>query len=72
MRRRGGEVGFAEAADISDHEAVVAMAERFGAEHDAVDVVMNVAGISAWGTVDRLEHRHWRSMVEVNLMGPIT
>src|SRR5207237_4020879 len=24
-----------------------------------------------WGTVDRLEHRHWRSMVDVNLMGPI-
>jgi NAD(P)-dependent dehydrogenase (short-subunit alcohol dehydrogenase family) len=36
-----------------------------------MDVVMNVAGISAWGSVDRLEHRHWRSMVEVNLMGPI-
>src|SRR5204863_885735 len=37
----------------------------------SVDIVMNVAGISAWGTVDRLEHRHWRSMVDVNLMGPI-
>ncbi len=36
-----------------------------------VDVVMNVAGISAWGTVDRLEHRHWQAMVDVNLMGPI-
>ena len=32
---------------------------------------MNVAGISAWGSVDHLEHRHWQAMVDVNLMGPI-
>ena len=32
---------------------------------------MNVAGISAWGTVENLEHRHWQRMVDVNLMGPI-
>jgi short-subunit dehydrogenase len=32
---------------------------------------MNIAGISAWGTVENLEHRHWRSLVDVNLMGPI-
>ncbi len=32
---------------------------------------MNVAGIAAWGTVDRLEHRHWQAMIDVNLMGPI-
>jgi NAD(P)-dependent dehydrogenase (short-subunit alcohol dehydrogenase family) len=71
VRRRGGEVVFAEPADISDHEAVVAMAERFAAAHGSADVVMNVAGISAWGTVENLEHRQWRAMVDVNLMGPI-
>ncbi len=32
---------------------------------------MNVAGISVWGTVDKLEHRHWRKVIDVNLMGPI-
>ena len=32
---------------------------------------MNIAGISAWGTVDQLTHHHWRSMIDVNLMGPI-
>ncbi len=32
---------------------------------------MNIAGVSAWGTVDRLTHEHWRSMVDINLMGPI-
>ena len=39
--------------------------------HPAMDIVMNIAGISAWGTVDQLTHRHWRSMIDVNLMGPI-
>lgn len=32
---------------------------------------MNIAGISAWGTVDQLTHQHWKSMIDVNLMGPI-
>ena len=32
---------------------------------------MNVAGVSAWGTVSTLTHEHWKSMVDVNLMGPI-
>ena len=36
-----------------------------------MDVVMNIAGISAWGTVSSLEHSTWRRQVEVNLMGPI-
>ncbi|HJQ43583.1 MAG TPA: SDR family oxidoreductase, partial [Jatrophihabitantaceae bacterium] len=45
--------------------------EKAHATGGSMDVVMNVAGIAAWGTVDRLEHRHWRSMIDVNLMGPI-
>ena len=32
---------------------------------------MNIAGVSAWGTVDQLTHQHWKSMIDVNLMGPI-
>ena len=32
---------------------------------------MNIAGVSAWGTVSHLEHRHWESMISINLMGPI-
>jgi NAD(P)-dependent dehydrogenase (short-subunit alcohol dehydrogenase family) len=58
-------------ADVSDIDEVRALADKVHAEGGSVDIVMNVAGISAWGTVDRLEHRHWRSMVDVNLMGPI-
>ncbi len=71
IRRRGGSVGAARAFDIADIDAVRRFAEEIHAEHGAMDVVMNIAGISTWGTVDALEHRHWRKVIEINLMGPI-
>lgn len=67
----GVDVAVAEAADVSDLAQVRALADAVHAQGGSVDVVMNVAGIAAWGTVDRLEHRHWQAMVDVNLMGPI-
>lgn len=59
------------ALDITDYDAVTAFATDVHAEFGSLDIVMNIAGTSAWGTVENLEHRHWRKMVEVNLMGPI-
>jgi len=59
-----------EAFDISDEAAVSAFAERALAI-GAVDVIMNVAGISTWGRIQDLEPRHWRATVEIDLMGPI-
>ncbi|MCF3939813.1 SDR family oxidoreductase [Gordonia sp. Z-3] len=67
----GGEVVYHQAGDISDHQWVSTFARQVDAEVGVMDVVMNIAGVSAWGTVDNLEHRHWRTMVDVNLMGPI-
>ncbi|MFT4126846.1 MAG: SDR family oxidoreductase [Gordonia sp. (in: high G+C Gram-positive bacteria)] len=67
----GGSVVFHAAGDISDYEWVRGFAREVDAEVGVMDVVMNVAGVSAWGTVENLEHRHWRTMVDVNLMGPI-
>ncbi|WP_067435983.1 SDR family oxidoreductase [Nocardioides jensenii] len=71
IRASGGSVPFTEAVDISDYPAVAALATRLTAAHGAMDVVMNVAGISSWGTVQSLEHDQWRKLVDVNLMGPI-
>lgn len=68
---RGGQVLFHLAGDVSDYDWVAAFARQVDAEVGVMDVVMNVAGISAWGTVENLEHRHWKSLVDVNLMGPI-
>ena len=41
----------APALDISDYDAVDAFAADIHADHPAMDVVMNIAGVSAWGTV---------------------
>jgi NAD(P)-dependent dehydrogenase (short-subunit alcohol dehydrogenase family) len=71
IRAAGGTVLAHEAFDIADFDAVKAFASRVHAAHGSMDVVMNIAGISIWGTVERLEHRHWRKLIEVNLMGPI-
>src|SRR5215217_5194534 len=67
----GAEVAAHRALDISDFDEVSRFAADIHASHPAMDVVMNIAGVSAWGTVDRLTHEHWRSMVDINLMGPI-
>ena len=48
-----------------------AFAADIHARHPAMDVVMNIAGVSAWGTVEQLTHQHWKSMIDINLMGPI-
>ncbi|MET9285434.1 SDR family oxidoreductase [Nocardia beijingensis] len=71
IRAAGGDVPAARALDITDYDAVRAFADRVHAELGSLDVVMNIAGTSVWGTVENLEHKHWRRMVEVNLMGPI-
>jgi NAD(P)-dependent dehydrogenase (short-subunit alcohol dehydrogenase family) len=71
VRRGGGRVEWHGAADLADHEAVVALAEEVHRDHGSMDVVMNVAGVSTWGAIEKLRHGDWRKMVDVNLMGPI-
>ena len=71
IRAAGGEVAYAAPADVSDHDAVRAMAAEITARHGAMDVVMNVAGIASWGTISAMPHGTWQRVVDVNLMGPI-
>lgn len=71
VRAAGGVVEYSRALDISDYDAVTEFAKDVHEQLGTLDVVMNVAGVSAWGTVENLEHRHWKQMVDVNLMGPI-
>jgi NAD(P)-dependent dehydrogenase (short-subunit alcohol dehydrogenase family) len=74
-RALGAEVSAHRALDISDYDQVSAFGadihRAIGGPTPSMDVVMNIAGISAWGTVSNLSHRQWESMVSVNLMGPI-
>ncbi|TGD84876.1 SDR family oxidoreductase [Mycolicibacterium sp. CH28] len=70
-RALGADVPQHRALDIADYHEVAHFAADIHTRHGAMDVVMNIAGISAWGTVEQLTHQHWRSMIDVNLMGPI-
>jgi NAD(P)-dependent dehydrogenase (short-subunit alcohol dehydrogenase family) len=69
--KAGGAVVLAEPADVRSLDDIQRLGELCHAGGNSMDVVMNVAGVSAWGTVDRLEHRHWQDMIDINLMGPI-
>ena len=70
-RALGAQVPASRALDIANHDDVAAFAEEIHAQHPSMDVVMNIAGVSAWGTVDRLTHEQWEKMIAINLMGPI-
>ena len=67
----GGTVVHHEAFDVRDVDAVNAFAARTHELTGAVDVVMNVAGISTWGRIQDLDIEHWRRTVDIDLMGPI-
>ncbi|MET7771910.1 SDR family oxidoreductase [Nocardia sp. NPDC005366] len=71
VRATGATVHLAAVADISEHAEVVALAAQVHREVDSVDVVMNVAGIATWGTVQRLTDTQWRRTIDIDLMGPI-
>ncbi len=70
-RALGAQVPEHRTLDIADYDQVAAFAADIHASHPSMDVVLNIAGVSAWGTVDRLTHDHWTQMVAINLMGPI-
>jgi NAD(P)-dependent dehydrogenase (short-subunit alcohol dehydrogenase family) len=70
-KEAGATVAWTQAGDISDHDAVRAMAKEITSEHGAMDMVMNVAGIAEWGTITAMPHDSWQRLINVNLMGPI-
>ena len=71
LRAAGAEVLVARAVDLTDAAAVSRFADEVHAAHGPMDVVLNIAGISVWGTIDRLTEDHWRRLLDVNLMGPV-
>ncbi|MBV9320242.1 MAG: SDR family oxidoreductase, partial [Mycobacterium sp.] len=71
VRAVGGTVAEHRALDISDYHEVASFAADIHSRHRAMDIVMNIAGVSAWGTVEQLTHKQWSSMIAINLMGPI-
>jgi len=70
-RALGAQVPEHRVLDIADYQDVATFAADIHTKHPSMDVVMNIAGVSAWGTVDRLTHEQWTKMIAINLMGPI-
>jgi len=70
-RALGAHVAEYRALDVANYDDVASFADEIHAKHPSMDIVMNIAGVSAWGTVDRLTHEQWTKMVAINLMGPI-
>lgn len=71
VRSEGGTVLASRALDIADYDAVRTFAEDIHREHGGMDLVMNIAGISTWGTIENLEIHHWKQLIDINLMGPV-
>ena len=71
IRGNGGRVGVVRTLDIREVDEVRGFAAAVHEQAVAADIVMNVAGVAIWGTVDRMTHEQWRAVIDINLMGPI-
>lgn len=57
--------------DVSDADAVGALALQVYESHDRVDVLCNNAGVGHAGEVADCELEDWRRIVEINIMGVV-
>lgn len=71
LEKNGATVQAWQAFDITDFNKVKEFTTAIIDAYGPMDIVMNIAGTSIWGVVEQLEHRHWKKMVDINLMGPI-
>src|SRR5690606_25053593 len=56
IRSMNGKVSEYLALNISDYEVVKAFSGKIQSQYGAMDIVMNIAGISIWGAVDKMKH----------------
>lgn len=57
--------------DVTDAEAVIALYKAVAAEHGALDLVFNNAGISIGGAAEELTLDHWNRAIDINLKGVV-
>lgn len=55
--------------DVTDGEAVRALVTRAEAAFGRIDILVNVAGITSWGTAADLAEPEWDRVIDVNLKG---
>ncbi|MFH6999978.1 3-ketoacyl-ACP reductase [Flavobacterium sp. FlaQc-57] len=56
-------------ADVSDMNSINAAVEKALAEFKSIDILINSAGIAAFGKFLELEPNAWEKIIQVNLMG---
>ena len=56
-------------ADVADINSVNSAVEKALAEFDTIDILINNAGIAAFGKFLELEPTDWERIIQVNLMG---
>lgn len=67
--RAAGLAVTAHACDVTDPAAVVALVERIVADHGALDIVVNNAGISWGGAAEEMAVENFRKVVDTNVTG---
>ena len=55
--------------DVSDHDACVAMAEEVRGRFGAVEILVNVAGITRDAFLHKMPTESWQQVVDINLSG---
>ena len=55
--------------DVSDFEATSAGVEQIESEVGPIEILVNNAGITRDGTMHRMEHEQWQSVMDTNLGG---
>ncbi|UCF13271.1 MAG: SDR family oxidoreductase [Thermoplasmatales archaeon] len=71
IEKEGGKICKYKGFDISKYDDVKEFADEIHNEYGSIDILMNIAGTSIWGTVDQLTHNHWQKMIDIDLWGPI-
>jgi 3-oxoacyl-[acyl-carrier protein] reductase len=61
---------FAVALDVQDRDSVKAAVECIGGRFDAVDVLVNNAGVNKPEDFDKITEEDWQTVVDTNLAGP--
>ncbi|MCJ8011463.1 3-ketoacyl-ACP reductase [Paenibacillus sp. KQZ6P-2] len=56
-------------ADVSSRQEVDAAVSKLGQELGSIDILINNAGMAAFGTVAEMDPEQWERIIQVNLMG---
>lgn len=68
---KGGKVSDYKAFNICDAETIKNWSEEIHSKYQTVDIILNIAGISSWGAIDKMTNKDWELLIDINLKGPM-